>query len=183
MDVMKKLKVWRLLGKFVNNDFISKQIHLSKGIVNKLVGLSAKKSAGPVPWTPFAKPLSQAKICLVTTAGVHLKNQPPFDVDAAKGDHSFRIIPSDFKTGDITISHEHFSHARAKKDLNVIFPRDRLLELVKMGVVGRLSENFYSFGFGAGLVKEYIAPPDGSAIFLADLLLKEGVDYVIMVPA
>ena len=48
-----------------------------------------------IPWTPVTKPLSQSVVALVTTAGVHLKSQEPFDMEDPDGDPSFRAIPSE----------------------------------------------------------------------------------------
>jgi D-proline reductase (dithiol) PrdB len=46
-----------------------------------------------IPWTPLRKPLSECTVALVTTAGVHLKGQKPFDMSDPDGDPSFREIP------------------------------------------------------------------------------------------
>ena len=40
-------------------------------------------------WSPFGKPLSQAKISLVTSAGLHLRHDQPFIGDPKSGDTSF----------------------------------------------------------------------------------------------
>ena len=41
------------------------------------------------PFAPLRKPLSEAKVALVTTAGLHLRGDRPFD----SGDQSYRVIP------------------------------------------------------------------------------------------
>ena len=51
-----------------------------------------------IPWTPMTKPVSQTTIALVTSAGISLKIDPPFDMDREKreaiwGDRSYRAIP------------------------------------------------------------------------------------------
>ncbi|MGB1694662.1 MAG: hypothetical protein ACPHKR_11510, partial [bacterium] len=33
-----------------------------------------------VPWTPLVKPIEESRIVLVTTGGVHLKSDTPFDM-------------------------------------------------------------------------------------------------------
>ena len=40
----------------------------------------------PIPWKPLNKPLADCRLALVTTAGVHLAGQNPFDVSAKEGD-------------------------------------------------------------------------------------------------
>jgi len=54
---------------------------------------------GFIPWTPMAKPLSQTILALVTSAGISLKKDPPFDMEREKrepiwGDRSYRAIQS-----------------------------------------------------------------------------------------
>ena len=36
---------------------------------------------GPIPWTPMSKSLSKVTIALVTSAGISLKSDPPFDME------------------------------------------------------------------------------------------------------
>ncbi len=45
------------------------------------------------PWTPLAKPLTKCRIALLSSGGIHRKDQPPFD--AVKNDLSWREIPVD----------------------------------------------------------------------------------------
>ena len=51
--------------------------------------------AEDIPWAPVKKPMRETVIALVTTAGVHLKTQPPFDMDDPDGDPSYRVILSE----------------------------------------------------------------------------------------
>ena len=41
------------------------------------------------------RPLSESRLALVTTGGVHLPEQERFDIDDPLGDCSYREIPSD----------------------------------------------------------------------------------------
>ena len=45
------------------------------------------------PWTPLSKDPKECRIALVTTAGVHLRSQTPFDMEDKEGDPTFRVIP------------------------------------------------------------------------------------------
>ena len=49
----------------------------------------------PAPWAPLGKPLSSCKLGLVTSAGLSMPEQPPFDETIKGGDTSYRVIPSD----------------------------------------------------------------------------------------
>ena len=84
------------------------------------------------PWTPMAKPLSESKLALVTTAGLHLRTDKPFISAHEGGDTSFRVIPRSASAADILQSHTSigFDHTGIYRDLNVTFPIDRLQELV-----------------------------------------------------
>lgn|SRR5579872_3497103 len=86
-----------------------------------------------IPYTPFTKDLSEATIALVSTAGVHLKSQQPYNVD---GDTSYREIPGDVDASDLTVTHTHYDTSQALEDINCVFPIDRLRELHRDGVIG-----------------------------------------------
>jgi len=94
-------------------------------------------------WTPLDKPLSESSVTLVTTGGIHLKTQTPFDVMKEDGDWSLREIPSDTPPDALTITHTHYNHLDADKDVNVMFPIERLHELADEGVVGGVAGTFY----------------------------------------
>jgi D-proline reductase (dithiol) PrdB len=70
------------------------------------------------PWSPLGKPLSQAKISLGTSAGLHLRHDQPFIGDPKGGDTSYRIIPSTAEAGDILQSHVSigFDHTAIMRD-------------------------------------------------------------------
>jgi len=59
-----------------------------------------------VPWTPLVKPIEVSRIVLVTTGGVHLKSDTPFDMSDSNGDPSFRMIPSQAKPEELMITHD-----------------------------------------------------------------------------
>lgn len=86
-----------------------------------------------VPYTPLWKPLNQMKIALVSTAGVYLKSQEPYNLES---DESFRLFPGDFTSADLAFAHEHYDHSDADQDPNVMYPIDRLRELAAEGIIG-----------------------------------------------
>ena len=99
------------------------------------------------PWTPLRKPLSQATLALVTSAGLHLRGDKPFIGDPKGGDSSYRVIPSSAEAADILQSHVSigFDHTAIYRDMNVTLPLDRAKELVAKGLIGALAPNYYSF--------------------------------------
>jgi D-proline reductase (dithiol) PrdB len=129
------------------------------------------------PFVPLRKPLSGAKLALVTTAGLHVRGDVPF----AGGDQTYRVIPADTPNRDIVQSHTSigFDRTAFMRDINISFPVDRLRELVDRGEVGSLSKNFYSF-MGAHRAPTQIEQETGPAV--AKLLMDEGVDAVFLTP-
>ncbi len=129
------------------------------------------------PCAPFTKPLAEAKLALVTTAGLHMRDDAPF----AGGDESYRVIPASAPARDIIQSHTSigFDRTSVMRDLNVTFPVDRLRELVEQGEIGALSSNFYSF-MGAQRSPRRIEQETGPEV--GRLLLAEGVDAVFLTP-
>ena len=95
-------------------------------------------------WTPVTKPLSESVVSLFTTGGVHLRSDQPFDVDNPHGDWSFREIPADVDTDDLVITHTHYNHVDADRDVNCMFLLDRLRELCAQGVIGGIAPMAYT---------------------------------------
>ena len=94
------------------------------------------------PWTPFKKPLSDARVALLTTGGVYKKDsQEPFVDD----DPSFRVIPSATAASDLGIFHEHYDKSNAEKDINVIFPIEPMRGMEKEGAIGSIAADAYGF--------------------------------------
>ena len=88
-----------------------------------------------VPFTPFEGELSRATIAIVTAAGVHLREQEPFNVSDELGDLTFRLIPPDVDSADLMVTHHHYDHSDADGDINVVFPIDALRDLKTEGFV------------------------------------------------
>lgn len=89
-----------------------------------------------VPFTPFDRELARATIAIVTAAGVHRKDQPPFNIADELGDLTFRVIGSDAQANDLMVTHHHYDHTDADRDINVVFPIDALRQLAAEGVIG-----------------------------------------------
>ncbi len=135
-----------------------------------------------IPWTPMQKPLRETMIALVTTAGVHLKTQPPFDMDDPNGDPSFRVIPSDVKAEAVVITHNYYDHSAADKDLNVVLPLDRLQELQAEGRIGGIAPFVYGFmGHIDGPHLETLVQQTAPEV--ARCLRRDGAEAVFLTPA
>jgi D-proline reductase (dithiol) PrdB len=128
-----------------------------------------------IPWTPLKQPLAEARVALVTTGGVHLCTDTPF---VLKSDASYRSIPRTATSADLCITHEHYDRRDAARDLNLIFPLTRLLELEAEGIIGRAAETHYGFGFTDN--PHDLLPPGHE---VGTLLARDNVDLVLLVPA
>ncbi|MBI4851994.1 MAG: hypothetical protein HY819_09380 [Acidobacteria bacterium] len=135
----------------------------------------------PLPSSPLTKPLSQAKVALITTAGLYLEGQPKFDSSIKLGDSSFREIPRDILTQNLKEGHRSsaFDHRGVRDDKNLVLPLDRFREMVENGEIGSLNHRHFSF-MGA-----IIAPGDlinKTAPQVADLLKSDNVDVAFLTP-
>ncbi len=99
-----------------------------------------------IPWTPFRRRLDEAIVMLVTSAGVHHRDDPPFNVE---GDLGFRVIPGgETRAADLRVADAHYSHECVDRDLNSVFPIDRLHELAHdERRIGGVAEKHFAIGF------------------------------------
>jgi len=132
-----------------------------------------------VPWTPYTGTLSEQTIALVTSGGLYLKHsQAPFNTASIHGDPSFREIPKTALQADFGIAHAHYDHSLAEQDINVIFPLERLIELEREAVIGRVAETHYSFSY----VNDIVTLLTESVPQLLQKLKATAVDILLLVP-
>ena len=98
-----------------------------------------------VPFTPFDGDLAKATVALVTAGGVHLKDQDPFNIADELGDLGYRIMPEDVVSSDLRVTHHHYNHADADKDINVVFPIDVLRDLRHDGFIGGIARKHVGY--------------------------------------
>jgi hypothetical protein len=101
-----------------------------------------------VPFTPFQGRLEDAAVCLVSTAAVRTKDDPPFQVD---GDVTWRMIPGETEAKDLRYDDAHYDHACVDLDMNCVFPIDRVRELAREGRIGGLTARHFSLGYSQAL--------------------------------
>ena len=139
----------------------------------------------PIPWTPVSKPLSECKVALLSTAGLSMKDDVPFDMDferahPTKGDPSWRRIRSDASSASIDANHLHIDTSFIERDLNVALPLDRLREAVEAGQVGALADTHYSTmgyqGNDTSTLETKSAPE------IAESMRSEEVDLALLAP-
>ena len=133
-----------------------------------------------VPLAALGVPLSQARLTFVSTSGVQPRGTLPFDVVHPVGDYTFRRVPSDSRPADLEIHQLKYPTDGAHRDLNVIFPVERLQELAAEGVIGSLTPSLFSFigyNMDPGLMERTLAED------LAEAVAAENADLALLAPA
>ena len=162
---------WRYAGSFVKN-VLSAQI-------------PDEPSHAAIPWMGVRKPLSESKVALLTTAGVSMKDDAPFDMDyerenPTRGDSGFRKLRSDATASDIVANHLHIDTGYIERDLNVALPLARLEAMVASGDVGASADTHYSImGFQGNDASKL---ENESAPAIAEALVSEEVDLFLLAP-
>lgn len=128
----------------------------------------------PVVWTPVEKPLNEMTVAIATAAGVHLKSDKKFYL---ANDTGYRIIPGDADSKDLMVSHGGYDNSDVNKDINCMFPIDRLRELAKEGLIKRVAPKHIGFMGGGGDLKVF---EEKTGPEIAEILLNEGVDAVLL---
>lgn len=127
-----------------------------------------------MPWVD-GPPLNKRRIALISTAGLHRRNDRPFDDMSGE----YRIIPGDIRANDLIMSHisTNFDRTGFEQDWNIVFPLDRLKELKEQGMIGSVADFHYSF-MGATDATQM----EPMARNLAKLLMRDKVNGVLLVP-
>jgi len=141
--------------------------------------------SGQIPWTPLQKPISATTFALMTSAGISMKIDPPFDVEREKreplwGDPTSRKIPATAGEADIDVNHLHISTDYIKQDINVILPLKRFQEFEKEGLIGRLAATSYSY-YGFQLDPKELLEQTIPGVVSS--MKAEGVEAVLLTPA
>lgn len=146
-------------------------------LVSRLIALPQlrKLTTGDIPWAPLRKPLADSTVAVITTGGVHLKTDRPFNLN---GDPTFRVIPKDAAPSDLAISHQAYDRTDALMDLNLVFPLERVRELAAEGVIGGVAAEHYGFGLMGSAKRQIPAMKEA-----ARRMRQSGVNLALLVPA
>jgi len=119
-----------------------------------------------VPFTPFKRKLEESLVCLVSTAGVRARSDAPFN---REGDNSFRRIDGSLSASDLAVDDSHYDHGCIEKDVNCVFPIDRLRSLAREGRIAGLTEEHFTMGFSQALreLRETTVPQLARAVSAA----------------
>jgi hypothetical protein len=137
-------------------------------------------------WTEFTPRLADARIALVTSAGLYLKDeQPPFDADRERreptwGDPTHRVLPAGVTTAVVGMTHLHVNNDDILADHNVALPTDVLEQLAAEGVIAGQTAHHYSvMGYQQAGVEVWRGE---TAPAIASQLRDDGADGVVLAP-
>ncbi len=145
---------------------------------------AAREPRREIPWTSLGKPLEECTVALVSTAGIALATDRPFDQEGERqnpwrGDPSFRVLPGTATEKDVRICHLHTDSSYAERDLSCLFPLGRLRELERNGEIGCSAERHYSF---MGYILQPSVLLGESTPEMIRKLKEDAVDAVLLVP-
>ncbi len=162
-----------------SNRFLS---GISRRLVKSWIKLETPRE---IPWTPLSKPLSECTVALISSGGLALKTDRPFDQEGERqnpwwGDPSYRIIPRTATEEDVNIYHLHVDPTFVTQDLNCLLPLQRLAEMEAAGEIGRSAPSHYSF---MGYTLQPHTLLEESTPDIVRHLQGEEVDVVVLIPA
>jgi D-proline reductase (dithiol) PrdB len=148
----------------------------------------AAQGFAPYQWTvntsaPFArleKPLRDCRVSMLTSGGVSRCSASPWNPNA-KNDLRLDEIAADAPTSDFQIHDSYYDHRDADRDLNCIFPLDRLRELQAEGVIGAVAKRMWSGFMGRIYTRSKVVKESAPA--LARELERDRVDLFVLVPS
>jgi D-proline reductase (dithiol) PrdB len=127
--------------------------------------------------TPFVMgpELSNRRVAIVSSAALIRRGDRTFDF----GSGEYRAVPGAWDNREILMSHVSINHDRNgyRRDLNVIYPIDRLRELAAEGVIGSVADTHFSV-MGSTDPAEMVKSADG----IAAALHADHVNAVVLCP-
>jgi D-proline reductase (dithiol) PrdB len=127
--------------------------------------------------TPFVlgPPLARRRIAIVSSAALVRRGDKPFPF----GSGECRFVAADTPSGDLLISHVSINFDRSgwQRDINVVFPIDRLREMAKAGDIGGVARTHYTV-----MGSTDPAAMDGAVEQIAGQLRQERIDSVLLSP-
>jgi D-proline reductase (dithiol) PrdB len=119
--------------------------------------------------------LSKRRVAIVSSAALIHRGDKPFPF----GSGEYRAVPGTWSNDEILMSHVsiNFDRAGFQRDINVVYPIDRLRELAADGVIGSVASTHYAV-MGSTDPAAMVESADG----IAAALLADQCDAVILAP-
>jgi D-proline reductase (dithiol) PrdB len=127
--------------------------------------------------TPFVAgpPLARRRVAILSSAAIIKRGDQPFPFGSGEA----RFIGADTPTADLLISHVSINFDRSgwQRDVNVVFPIDRLRELVADGTIAAVAPTHYTV-MGSTDPAAMVDAVDQ----IAGQLKQENIDAVLLTP-
>lgn len=127
-------------------------------------------------FTPLGKPLSEARVAIVTSAALHRPDQDRFDA----GDVKYTTLNAADRNLIMGHMSPNFDHSGFQMDINVVYPIDRLEELAADGVIGSVAPRHFAFAGNQPDTVSEVRLDTGPAC--AAEMVADEVDVVILTP-
>lgn len=152
-----------------------------KRLVRTWINLESERA---IPWTPLSKPLEECTVALLSSGGLALKSDQPFDQEGERqnpwwGDPSFRLLPRDANPKEIMLYHLHISNKIVARDINTLIPIERLLELEQAGCIGQAALHHYSY---MGYILQPQVLLEETLPAMIEQMKQDQVDAVLLAP-
>lgn len=125
---------------------------------------------------PLRKPIAESTIGIFTSAGIQRRDELLL---AETNDLSYRLIDRETPYSELIVAHQTPVRVWALDDLNVAFPRDRLVELETEGAVGKLAPKAVSM---VGSISKFGALIKTAVPRIKEEFDAQGVDLVFLFP-
>lgn len=119
------------------------------------------------------------RVALLSSAGLYLENQQPFQYKNFYGDFSFRIFPADFPLSSLRLTESDFDRSGFEADPGSLFPLAEL-KTVAAEFGGRAAAHHFSL-LGFCLKPKKLL--ETSVPLILKTLKEDGTDIVLLVPA
>ncbi len=119
--------------------------------------------------------LADRRVAIISSAALIRRGDAPFHF----GDTGHRTLAADIPSADILMTHVSINHDRSgyQRDLNTIYPVDRLRELAAEGVIAGIADTNYTI-----LGASDPAGMEPAADQIAGQLRQERIDSVLLSP-
>jgi D-proline reductase (dithiol) PrdB len=119
--------------------------------------------------------LSERRVAIVSSAALIHRGDKPFPV----GSGEYRAVPGSWDNADILMSHVSINYDRAgfQRDINVVFPIDRLRDLAAEGVIGSVAATHFTV-MGSTDPAAMVESADG----MAAAMKADHVNAVVLTP-
>ncbi len=139
-------------------------------------------------WAQFDKRLSRARVALLSSAGLYVCSQSPFDIERERreptwGDASHRLIPRATGPSELAMSHLHVRNDEVLADPNIALPLASLADLVESGFVGgATAEHVSVMGYQGWHDNALDRWQEETAPAIARALEEQDADGVVLAP-